>query len=244
MATGKKAKDNDHHGGQDYARGLGYVGNKYYMYAQTDSTITQESFMALVFQRRGIPDRIAHLHLNHDSREGAVGRVLKGTKLANPLQYGTAFKSVGEVIGRLSGRGDSEHSYATHEHIEYHVLARDPRVGVRILSKNGQAIKGNTTHFRSKNLLSKGMTLRQISPTPYLAHDTPLQGGVLQGLQVLMLAIRLLPIIMQYTEHNYQQVCLHLQQWVRRLSKVLLWQEKACQLPYLMVLPMQGWIYR
>ena len=176
--TGKKVKDNDHHGGQDYARGLGKVGNQYNMYAQTDSTITQESFMALVFQRRGIPDRIAHLHLNHDSREGAVGRVLQGTKLANPLQYGTAFKSVGEVIGRLSGRGDSEHSYATHEHIEYHVLARDPRVGVRILSKNGQAIKGNTTHFRSRNLLSKGMTLRQISPTPYLAHDTPLQGGI------------------------------------------------------------------
>ena len=176
--TGTKPKDNDHHGGQDYARGLGKVSNQYYMYAQTDSTITQESFMALVFQRRGIPDRIAHLHLNHDSREGAVGRVLQGTKLANPLQYGTAFKSVGEVIGRLSGRGDSEHSYATHEHIEYHVLARDPRVGVRILSKNGQAIKGNTTHFRSRKLLSKGMTLRQISPTPYLAHDTPLQGGI------------------------------------------------------------------
>lgn len=178
--TGSKPKDNDHHGGQDYARGLGKVGDahKYHMYAQTDSTITQETFMSVVFQRRGIPDRIAHLHLNHDSREGAVGRVLQGTKLANPLQYGTAFKSVGEVIGRLSGRGDSEHSYATHEHIEYHVLARDPRVGVRILSKNGQAIKGNTTHFRSRNLLSKGMTLRQISPTPYLAHDTPLQGGI------------------------------------------------------------------
>ena len=178
--TGSKPKDNDHHGGQDYARGLGKVGDahKYHMYAQTDSTITQETFMSVVFQRRGIPDRIAHLHLNHDSREGAVGRVLQGTKLANPLQYGTAFKLVGEVIGRLSGRGDSEHSYATHEHIEYHVLARDPRVGVRILSKNGQAIKGNTTHFRSRNLLSKGMTLRQISPTPYLAHDTPLQGGI------------------------------------------------------------------
>ena len=105
MATGKKVKDNDHHGGQDYARGLGYVGNQYNMYAQTDSTITQESFMALVFQRRGIPDRIAHLHLNHDSREGAEGRVLRGTKLANPLQYGTAFNSVGSLIGRLSGRG-------------------------------------------------------------------------------------------------------------------------------------------
>ena len=183
MATGKKAKDNDHYGGQDYAGGLGKVGDahKYHMYAQTDSTITQETFMSVVFQRRGIPDRIAHLHLNHDSREGAVGRVLQGTKLANPLQYGTAFKLVGEVIGRLSGRSDTgtvEKAYDTHEHIEYHVLAKDPRVGVRILSKNGQAIKGNTTHFRSRNLLSKGMTLRQISPTPYLAHDTPLQGGI------------------------------------------------------------------
>ena len=180
--TGSKPKDNDHHGGQDYARGLGKVGDahKYHMYAQTDSTITQETFMSVVFQRRGIPDRIAHLHLNHDSREGAVGRVLQGTKLANPLQYGTAFKSVGEVIGRLSGRSDTgtvEKAYDTHEHIEYHVLARDPRVGVRILSKNGNAVKGNTTHFRTKDL-SKGMTLRQISPTPYLAHDTPLQGGI------------------------------------------------------------------
>ena len=45
MATGKKAKDNDHHGGQDYAGGLGKVSNQYYMYAQTDSTITQESFI-------------------------------------------------------------------------------------------------------------------------------------------------------------------------------------------------------
>ena len=75
------------------------------MYAQADSKITHSQFMEVVYQRNGIPDRVVHMHLNHDSREGAEGRVLRGTKLANPLQYGTAFNSVGSLIGRLSGRG-------------------------------------------------------------------------------------------------------------------------------------------
>lgn len=158
-----------YHGGMD----LGSRGRRDVAYAGVTGKIIKKSGgMTLIDRLLPQGDRVAHVHADRAKSLG-IGSQLVGTQLNSPYSYGSPFGAKGTIFGRLSNVG-TEH---VHDHVEYHVRAKDPRVSVRVYGEvqdNKRIFKLDRTTYRSLSDVDF-VSFKQLDPTPYFAYDSELK---------------------------------------------------------------------